>query len=309
MNTQGSSTTQATMAKPAGKRLPDFIIIGAAKSGTSTLTDYFRLHPRICVSRIKEPEFFALDAVYAKGFDWYHALFDGATADQLCCEASTAYTRSPQFPRAAERIAQAVPDAKLIYLMRNPVDRAYSHYVHRVTKEVYPGQPIRWTFDEHVKNDRMCIDGSRYLDQIQQYLRFFSKDRFLFLFTDELNRDPKSVLASIWRFLGIEEVEIGNDPLISNETSSQREGKVRAHTTGPLRAIPGLYPLVKMLPQSWRDGFYSMLQDSPYGKWQRRRHTPPKLSAQAKAQLIEEFREPNERLAKFLGVDLSRWSM
>lgn len=289
-------------------RLPDFLIIGAAKSGTSTLTDYFRLHPRLWVSRIKEPEFFALDRVYERGFDWYRGLFDGASPNQLCCEASTAYTRWPQFPDAAGRIAQALPNAKLIYLMRHPVERAYSHYVHRVTKEVYPGQPVRWTFDEHVKTDPMCLDGSRYMDQIEQYLRYFPKERFLFLFTEELNRNPKALLGKIWRFLEVEEIDIGDEPLVSNETSSQREGKIRAHTTGPLRAIPGLYRVARMLPQSWRDRLYALLQGSPYGKWQRRRHTPPKLSPQSRKRLIEEFREPNERLGKFLGVDLSHWS-
>lgn len=308
MTTQSSISPQSSATKSAAKRSPDLIIIGAAKSGTSTLTDYFRLHPRICVSRIKEPEFFSHDPVYAKGFDWYHQLFEGARTDQLCCEASTAYTRSPQYPRAAERIAQAVPHARLIYLMRHPVDRAYSHYVHRVTKEVYPGQPIRWTFEEHVKTDPMCIDGSRYMDQIDRYLHYFSKDRFLFLFTDELNRDPKAVLGKIWRFLEIESIEIGDEPLVSNETGAQREGKIRSHTTGPLRSIPGLQRLAGMFPQSWRDGFYSVLQHSPYGKWQRRRHTPPKLSPETRKRLLEEFRQPNERLSKFLGVDLSYWS-
>lgn len=307
MSTTTSPTSPQSTATGAAQRLPDFIIIGAAKSGTSTLTDYFRLHPRICVSRIKEPEFFAVDATYEKGFEWYHALFEGA-ADQLCCEASTGYTRWPQYSRAAERMAKAVPHAKLIYLMRHPIDRAYSHYVHRVTKEVYPGQPVRWTFDEHVKNDPMCIDGSRYMDQIDQYLKYYSRDRFLFLFTDELHRNHKSVLSRIWKFLEIADVDVGDEPIVSNETGSQREGKIRAHTTEPFRSIPGLHRAARMLPQSWRDGFYTLLQSSPYGKWQRRRHTPPKMTPQTRQRLVELFREPNARLAQFLGIDLSHWN-
>lgn len=308
MTSYSPTTMERMTIQATGKRLPDFIIIGAAKSGTSTLTDYFRLHPRICVSRIKEPEFFAVDATFARGLDWYHELFAGARDDQLCCEASTGYTRWPQYPKAAERIAQAVPHAKLIYLMRHPIDRSYSHYVHRVTKEMYPGQPIRWTFEEHVKNDPMCIDGSRYMDQIEQYLRYFSKDRFLFLFTDELHRDHKAVLSKIWRFLAIEEVDVGDEPLVSNETGSQREGKIRAHTTGPLRAIPGLHAFARLFPQSWRDGFYSILRGSPYGAWQHRRHMPPKMSSETRKRLVEEFRTPNARLSEFLEVDLSQWS-
>jgi len=308
MTTQPSTLVDRSDARPGTRRLPDFLIIGAAKSGTSTLTDYLRLHPRIWVSPIKEPEFFAVDRVYERGFDWYRELFESAGPDQFCCEASTAYTRWPQLPSAAARIAQALPNAKLIYLMRHPIDRAYSHYVHRVTKEVYPGQPIRWTFEEHVANDPMCLDGSRYMDQIEQYLRYYPKGAFLFLFTDELNRDPKATLSKVWRFLGIPDIDPGDEPLVSNETGSQREGKIRAQTTGPLRSLPGLYRLAKEFPQSWRDGFYRLLQKSRYGRWMRRRHTPPKLLPETRRRLVDEFREGNERLSKFLGVDLSHWS-
>jgi len=146
------------------------------------------------------------------------------------------------------------------------------------------------------------------MDQIDQYLPYFPKERFLFLFTDELNRDPKAVLSRIWRFLEIESIETGDKPLVSNEAGAQREGKIRFHTTEPLRGIPGLHRVARMLPQTWRDGFYSVLRNSPYGRWQRRRYTPPELSLETRTRLIAEFRESNERLANFLGVDLSHWS-
>jgi hypothetical protein len=154
----------------------------------------------------------------------------------------------------------------------------------------------------------MCIDGSRYMDQIEQYLRYFSKDRFLFLFTHELHRNHKAVLSRIWKFLGLDEVEVGDEPIVSNETGSQREGRIRAYTTEPFKMVPGVRAFSRLFPQSWRDSFYRMLQRSPYGRWQKRRHSAPKMSAQTRRRLVEEFRDPNDRLAKFLGVDLSHWS-
>ena len=293
---------------PVSCRLPDFLMIGAAKSGTTMLTQRFRRHPRLCVSRVKESEFFARDEVFAKGFDWYHSLFEDPRPDQLCCDASTAYSRSPQYPLAAERIAKSVPDAKLIYVMRNPVDRAYSHYVHRITKELYPGEPVRVSFEEHVKADPMCIDGSRYMDQINKYLPYYPKERFLFLFSENLRADPESVLSQIWAFLGIEEVDTSNAPVIANDAKTAQGHAIRSQTTGPLRRVPGLHAAARALPQSWRDKLYSLIAKSPYGKWQHRRHSPPELSHETRSHLINEFREPNRCLAEFLGKDLSHWS-
>jgi hypothetical protein len=154
----------------------------------------------------------------------------------------------------------------------------------------------------------MCIDGSRYMDQIEQYLRFYPKESFLFLLTDELNRDPPGALRKIWEFLGLDEIELGDAPLVSNEMASQREGKVRLHTTAPFRKVPGLYRVAGMVPQSWRDGFYSFLKSTPYGTWMRRRHTAPPMRPETRRRLIREFRPGNERLAEFLGRDLSHWS-
>ncbi|NER32103.1 MAG: sulfotransferase domain-containing protein, partial [Symploca sp. SIO1C4] len=77
-------------------RLPDFLIIGAAKSGTTTLYKYLCRHPQICMSNPKEPDFFAIDHIYDQGIDWYSSLFSEARLKQVCGEASTTYTRLPK---------------------------------------------------------------------------------------------------------------------------------------------------------------------------------------------------------------------
>jgi len=304
-----SSETRRESAAPArSPRSPDFLIIGAAKSGTSTLFNYMRRHPRIFASPIKEPEFFARKEVFERGFAWYHSLFDGAHDGQLCGEASTGYTRWPQWPDSAARIAAALPNVKIIYLLRHPVDRAYSHYVHRVTKELYPGKPIPWPFEEHILRDPMCLDGSRYMDQIEQYLRYYPRESFLLLLTKDLEKDPAGTLSHIWTFLGIEPVNVTDEKLVSNETRSQRESKIRRHATTPLRKIPGAVWLADRLPRPWKDGFYARIQKSVYGRWVKRRHTPPPMKPETRERLLEEFRAGNEKLAEFMGRDLSEWS-
>ena len=119
---------------------PDFIIIGAAKSGTTTLYQYLCRHPQIYMSTPKEPDFFSLDMNYHKGIEWYESLFDGAKPEQICGEASTTYSRWHQHPKAAERISQYLPKVKLIYIMRHPVDRAYSFYAYRFKRSQHNRQ-------------------------------------------------------------------------------------------------------------------------------------------------------------------------
>jgi len=302
------ATAQRQSPLPQAGRLPDFLIIGAAKSGTTTLYAYLGRHPRIFMSTIKEPEFFALDSVYDRGLDWYTSLFKDAAMDQLCGEASTAYTRWPQLPEAAPRIARVLPNARLIYVMRHPIERAYSHYVHRVTRELYPHQPIRWTFEEHVRRDPMCLDGSRYLEQIERYTPFFPRESFLFLLMEDLNKKPVETLRRVWQFLGIDEITVEDTDLKSNESREIREGRIRRYTTSPVRAIPGVGRLTAVLPRSWKNRLYTVLHRSPYGRWVERRHTPPPMLPQTRAKLVEQLRTPNDRLADFLGRDLSHWN-
>src|SRR5258708_35856410 len=110
--------------RPPG-RLPDFVIIGAAPSGTTWVARQLRLHPEIHVAPQKEVNFFEQDANFERGPDWYRAQFLRARSGQRVGEATPAYM---MVPRAAERMAALIPDARLIAILRNPVDRAYSLY-------------------------------------------------------------------------------------------------------------------------------------------------------------------------------------
>jgi hypothetical protein len=298
-----------TSGSPDNGRLPDFLIIGAAKSGTSTLYQYLCRHPRIYMSAIKEPCFFDADVAWGKGLDWYRSLFADAAPDQLCGEASTNYTRWPQVPGVPARIAEMLPGVKLIYIMRQPVKRAYSHYVHRYTKEVYPGQPVTQPFEEFVETDRMCTDSSDYLLQIEQYLEHFPRESMLFLLLDDLHRDPGGLLQEVCRFLEIDTgIDLLADGLIrDNEAAGFHEAKLRSHITEPLRANPLIRRLAYAVPQSWRDRVYALLRKTSYGDRVDEEYSPIPMREETQKALLERYRESAQALSELTGRDVSIW--
>ncbi|MCC6580498.1 MAG: sulfotransferase domain-containing protein [Phycisphaeraceae bacterium] len=291
-------------------RLPDFLIIGAAKCGTTTLYRYLCRHPNVFMPADKEPCFFDSRINFPGGLAGYQSLFAEARSDQLIGEASTNYTFWPHVPDAVERIAELIPRAKLIYIMRHPVDRAYSHYVHRFTKELYPGQPFHLSFEQFVEIDPMCIDTSRYARQIERYLTKFERSSLLLLTMDDLIRDPASLVKKTVAFLGLDPTVnlMGGGPIKDNEGTSQREGKLRYYATGPFRRNPVTRLLAYALGKSFRNWAYSRLSRSFYGKQMREAYTPIPMQPQTRAKLIEEFRRSNEQVARMLGVDLSHWN-
>ena len=115
-------------------RLPDFMIIGAMKCATSTLHEQLHRQPGIVMSEPKEIYFFSDMPVFAKGINWYTKHFENVPANELCGESSTHYTKTPTYPATVDRIQKHVPDAKFVYVMRHPIDRLVSQYIHQWTE-------------------------------------------------------------------------------------------------------------------------------------------------------------------------------
>jgi len=290
-------------------RRPDFLIIGAAKAGTSTLYDYLVSHPGIHMSPIKEPCFFDANVGWHKGWSWYSSLFSGALPDQICGEASTNYTRWPQVPGVPARISEYIPDVKLIYIMREPVNRAYSHYLHRYVKEVRPGEPFRESFEEFVEHDPMCLDSSDYLLQIQQYLLYFPRDAMHFLLLEDLQQHPAEVLERIFRFLELDSYPgaLDKGKIQSNEALAFRQAKLRGHITAPLKQIPLVSALASLLPQSWRDAIFSVLQKTSFGERVKSNYEPKPMEPETRVSLTDRFASSNKSLSDLTELDLSRW--
>lgn len=177
-------------------RLPSFLIIGAVKCGTTSLHAWLSAHPEVFMHPWKEMRFFTEH--WQRGPDWYRAQFAGAGSGQAAGEASNAYTRHPHYPDAARRIASLMPEARLVYLVRDPMRRLESHYRHRLAT----GWEWR-EFDRAVREDPAYIESGLYGAQLQRYLDYFDRSQILVLRAEKLFAEPAPHLERLADFLGV----------------------------------------------------------------------------------------------------------
>jgi hypothetical protein len=292
-------------------KTPNFIIIGAAKSGTTTLYEYLCRHPQIYMCTPKEPDFFSIDANYAKGMDWYSSLFNDAKPTQICGEASTTYSRWHQHPLAVERIHSELPHVKLIYIMRHPVDRAYSFYIHRFKGSLHkPQYAVSNTFEETIKQQSEFIESSYYLEQIEKYLPFFPQESFLFLLMEDLIENPAETLKKILTFIDVDpQINlIEQEKVVANKAGDYPEWFVKKQLLNPLKKVPGINLVSSILPEQIKSNVYQMIKQAKYKEWKSLQFVPPPMLPETRTMLLDRFREPNLKLAQFLNRDLSHWN-
>jgi hypothetical protein len=179
--------------------LPDFMIVGAMKCGTSTLAVQLSAQAGVFMTDPKEPNFFSDDAVFARGHEWYEALFAAAPPGAIRGEASTHYTKLPTHPQTLERMTAMLAAPRIVYLIRNPLQRLVSHYVHEWTMGV-----MRGSLAESLEDFPELVDYGCYGHQIRPYVEAFGHDRVLVQTLEEMERDPVAVLERTARFIGLE---------------------------------------------------------------------------------------------------------
>lgn len=270
-------------------KYPDFIIIGAMKCATSSLHEQLALQPGIFMSELKEPNFFSDDDQYAKGKEWYLSHFKYAQAQDLCGESSTHYTKLPTYPHTIERLQKHLPDAKFIYVMRHPIDRLVSQYVHEWTQKV-----ISVDINQAIHQHPELINYSRYSLQLQPYFEAFGKDKVLPVFFERLFKQPQEELERICQFIGYTDKPIWDSDLNARNVSTERTRKSR-----------------------WRD----FLVEAPILKQVRRQFVPksvrtrirnlwtmkkkPELKPKHLVELNSVFDEDLAVLGSWLGIELS----
>ena len=183
------------------------IIIGAMKSGTSTLFSLLAQHPAIAPARIKEPGYFAFDDVNARGLDWYEDLFDfDANRHVYRLEASTDYTKSPFVTGVRARMT-AHPDAefKFIYIMRHPLRRIESHARHVAIRRKEIGQQISDTAKHGLENgvSLPSLAMTQYAAQLEYYAQDIAEGDVYLTTLEQLNEVPAAVLDDLARFLDL----------------------------------------------------------------------------------------------------------
>lgn len=177
--------------------LPTFLVIGAMKCGTTTLDRYFRSHPQVSVPKVKETDFFSRQSIWDRGLTWYESLFDAdnSVARGECCPS---YKMADRYPTAASRIGATIPNARLVYMVREPLSRVISMYKHYV----YRGEERR-PFPVAIEADPRYLSASLYGWHLRMYQKYFDPGRIAVFSTEELERDPRLIINSICRFIGI----------------------------------------------------------------------------------------------------------
>jgi hypothetical protein len=285
--------------------LPTFVVIGAAKCGTSSLHHYLGLHPEIFASEIKEPNFFVdeddvhragphIPGNWHRGLSWYEAQFPTDAPHRG--EASHHYTAFPFYGGVPARMRSVIPDVKLIYLVRDPIDRIVSHYLQRrrVLLE-------KRDFEEVMADpENEFVMRSRYHLQLEKYLEHFPLERILVVAAEEMDRDRQAVLVRIFRFLGVAD-------------HWHRDYQVRLQVTQEDRRLTSLGRWLRELP---KPRAYRRLPAGTRARMRRiayrplsRAHPAVTLSPALRARLADVLGPDADRLRRLTGQEFAGWSV
>lgn len=176
---------------------PDFLGLGVHKGGSSWILLALYEHPALCVP-VENLHFFSVDRVWRRGRSWYEDMFRCGPHDLACGEFSNTYFPSPLAP---QRIHAFYPEVKLFVCLRNPVERAFSHYLQDLKMgHLAPGTPFVTALDAHLE----YLEWGRYAQHLERYLDLFRRDQLLVLLFDDLINTPTDLLRTLYRFLDVD---------------------------------------------------------------------------------------------------------
>lgn len=193
---QAPAPSAGNGARAGRGALPNVIVIGAQKCGTSGLHYYLSLHPEVWMSRPKELNFFLEERNWPRGVDWYRRHFDPVA--KVRGESSPNYTAYPHHLGVAERMASVVPDAKLIFIVRDPLARIAAHWVHNFAKHREKG-----SLGETLTHPNTTyVMRSQYHMQVQRFLAHYPRDRVLIFEQEDLRDKRAETLREVFEFVG-----------------------------------------------------------------------------------------------------------
>jgi hypothetical protein len=277
--------------------LPNLIVIGAAKCGTTSLHEYLDLHPEISMSREKELNFFVPEKNLGRGVDWYKRQFRDAP---IRGESSPSYAAYPNYDGVPDRIRELIPEVQLVYLVRDPIERVISHYLHRVS--THPG--MAWSLDEMLDDPRdgaWLVSVSRYWLQLQRYLGRFSEEQILVVDSHELHDQRAQTLRRIFGFLGV-------DPLFDTTQFSKTHNaapRPSRRTPAGERIFAGLALAVGRARATELIARSPSVVRAPF----RREVERPVVSASTRNRLASVFGPEVEALRRETGLPLASWSI
>lgn len=273
--------------------MPNLIVIGGLKCGTTSLHHYLNLHPQIAMSRPKELNFFVTELNWDLGRDWYADHFDPAAP--VRGESSPHYTNLPRFAGVAERMRSLLgDDVRLVYLVRDPIDRMLSHYLHNVGG-AYEHRPLAEALTD---TESAYLARSRYAMQLEPYLREFGVERVTIVSREELRDERASTMRRLFELCAV-------DPSFRSEQFEREWETGSGKAGGGFRLmdravrLPGLRALDRnfdRLPESLRWLVERLVHDPDTGAAPK-----PELPSDLRERLIALVRPDTERLEALTG--------
>ena len=302
------------------QRLPDFLIIGAGKSGTTSLDNYLKQHPALFMSEVKEPNYFAyekidFESLYEEAkqhyhdsvtdFDEYKSLFSDAGEDQLAGETSNTYL---VVEGSAETIKSHLPDVKLIAILRQPTERLYSRFLHLARENELPSDNFEDVLDRDsiwwVRND--LVKEGFYYQNLSRFYNLFSAAQIKVIIYDDFRKDPQGVLDNIFQFLGVEPLK-DLDFSVNYNKSGFVKNKFYDRTLGHNSVI--LRSVKKLMPRSlFEKAKNSIFLQKMVNKVRDQNLSQPKLDPELKSKITKEvYQDEIGKLEGLIGRDLSSW--
>jgi hypothetical protein len=274
--------------------LPTFLLAGVEKSGSSSLYRYLAQHPDIYMSPVKEPNYFS--GVPLGPLSEYESLFDGATADQARGEASVGYFNDAS---TAARIRQVLPDATVLLMLRNPVERAYSHYNMLVIHGAAPSPPYLTVLERARATqsfDGTGVPTSRYADRLSAFMDAFGPNLHVHLY-DDYRSDPIGTVQSIFAQLGVDPTFAPDTATSYNQSYRPRSSALSAAASGGGSASRFLRALLPAPARRWARSVVRRFNQQPV----------PPIEPAAHDLLLDVLRDDIDRTEALLGRDLSAW--
>ena len=291
--------------------LPNFLIIGAAKAGTTSLYYYLKQHPQIFMSSVKEPRFFALEGeelnfqnpdnainfTSITNFIDYTSLFESVTNEIAVGEASPLYMYSN---KAIDRIHKYIPEVKLIAILRNPVDRAYSSYKHLIALEKSTFAEALLEEENRINNNWAHLwhykNAGYYYKQLKPYFDRFDKSKIKILLFEDLMSKPLELLREIFSFLEVDTTFIPD--MNTQNVSVNPKYKFLDRILNGRNVIRSSTKMI--VPERAR----KFLANGVRG-WNSKEFPP--IPSEVKLHLIDEYKEDILNLQELLEIDLSSW--
>jgi hypothetical protein len=278
--------------------LPTFLVIGAQKCGTSSLHSYLAAHPDIEMpAERKELDFFleGEHGTAALGEDWYASRWRGDT--EIRGEASPNYTAHPFHHGVAARAAALVPDARLVFLARDPIERAVSHYVHRRAHDL-ERRPLDAVLADLDDPGNGLVQRSLYMAQLDQWLEHYPADRLLVVASERLRRQREETLDGIFAFLGA--APGFRDHALATERNTADERRELTAGALALERAPAARLARRLVPAAVKRRLRAGMS---------RQVDVPEVTPGLRARLEDKLRPDLARLRAFTGDDFAEWSL